>query len=201
MDHISSDLLTADSITHQHNMASSPTNSTPNNTNSTLTYQCTSNDLSMNNTLTISPSLLERSSIAHQSVIEKSVTRTTNKSKPRVRNIRFVWNDYTPEVEAYLESLVTNNTLSYIIYGRGICSDTKPHLQGYAEFSARTTLLKAKRIFREQHVTSWKDSIMYQPKYGHTCIIELGKKKRGGLRVIKELSKNDEYGDCPKCRR
>lgn len=72
----------------------------------------------------------------------------------RVRSKRwlFTLNNYTEEEESVLQSLVSQGSATYLVYGRERGAQGTPHLQGYIETKTKCGLRSMKRLIPRAHL-------------------------------------------------
>lgn len=113
-------------------------------------------------------------------------------SENRVRNFCFTWNNYTLEVEKYLQGLKTE----YLCYGREVGEQGTPHLQGYLVFKNPRKMASAIKLLKGAHVSiaqgTSHENITYCSKdkdFFEQGDRPLGQGKRTDIDTIKILAK------------
>lgn len=82
------------------------------------------------------------------------------------RNFCFTWNNYTPESENYLNSLVTTLVVKYVAFSKEVAPTTgTPHLQGWITFLSPKTVQQARCKLPGCHVVVMIGSLLQSDVY------------------------------------
>lgn len=114
--------------------------------------------------------------------------------QPRSKDWVVTVNNYTPDEETALQSMVENGHASYVIFGRERGEGGTPHLQGFIQLKARTRLASVKAIpgLGRAHLEPRRGSVQEAAEY---CKKEGdfeeygsagGQGKRADLNAVKE---------------
>ena len=103
------------------------------------------------------------------------------------RNVCFTVNNYPETYVARLEALVTEEKAHYVVAGKEVGESGTPHLQGYIEFTAKTTRNQARALLPGAHLEARRgtqaQAVDYCKKDGD--YVEFGTSAAGGGRPKK----------------